>query len=346
MGMRWGGKMNKVRLGVIGYGYWGPNLVRNFIEIPNAELVAVADLREERLKLVPNGNHEILKTTNHKELFDLNLDAVVIATPPATHHQLAKEALEHRLNVLVEKPITTSSQQAEELIELADKKDCRLMVGHTFEFNTAVHALKKLIDNDDVGKVYYIDTARLNLGLFQREMNALWDLAPHDLSIIFYILGKDPISVEVHGADCVYKGIHDVVYMNLLFPDNIMAHVHVSWLDPCKVRRVTVVGSKKMVVYNDIEPQEKIRIYDKGVDVAEYNDTLGKFQCSYRYGDVVIPNIKIVEPLRQECQHFLDSIVNHTKPLTSGEEGLKVVRILEAAQKSLLHSQHEEVLSW
>lgn len=338
--------MNKVRLGVIGYGYWGPNLVRNFLEIPNANLVAVADLREDRLKLVPNGYHEIVKTTSYTDLFDLNLDAVVIATPPATHHRLAKEALLHGLNVLVEKPITTSSHEAEELIELAEKKDCRLMVGHTFAFNSAVYTVKQLVDSDEVGKIYYIDTARLNLGLFQRELNALWDLAPHDLSIVFYLLENDPVSVEVYGADCVYKGIHDVVYMNLLFPNNVLAHVHVSWLDPCKVRRVTVVGSKKMVVYNDVEPQEKIRIYDKGVDVAEYNDTLGKLQCSYRYGDVIIPNVKIIEPLRQECQHFLDCIINHDRPRTSGVEGLKVVRILEAAQKTLLDGRHEEVLPW
>jgi predicted dehydrogenase len=338
--------MDKVRVGVIGCGYWGPNLIRNFSEIPSAELVAVSDLREDRLKTVQNVYHEIVVTTNHKELFDLGLDAVVVATPPATHYGLAREALEHRLNVLVEKPLTTNSFQAEELVELANQKNLILMVGHTFEFNSAVHYLKKLIDTGEVGKIHYVDTARLNLGLFQRDMNVLWDLAPHDLSIITYILGMDPLSIEVYGTDCVYKGIHDVVYMNLLFPGNILAQIHVSWLDPCKVRRVTVVGSKKMVVYNDIEPLEKIKIYDKGVDVPDYTSSFGEFQCSYRYGDVVIPNIKLTEPLRQECQHFLDCIINHTKPLTSGEEGLKIVRILEIAQKSLLDSHHKEVFTW
>lgn len=186
----------------------------------------------------------------------------------------------------------------------------------------------------------------MNLGLFQRDLSVLWDLAPHDLSILMYILGSTPLSVEAYGMDCVFKGIHDVAYMNLVFPNNVLAHIHVSWLDPCKVRRVTVVGSKKMVVYNDVEPLEKIKIYDKGVEAPDYTNNFGEFQCSYRYGDVLIPNIKFVEPLRQECQHFLECIKNHKKPLTSGEEGLKVVRILEAAQNSLMNSHHKEMITW
>ncbi|MBN1314357.1 MAG: Gfo/Idh/MocA family oxidoreductase [Anaerolineales bacterium] len=338
--------MNKIRVGVIGCGYWGPNLIRNFSEISMSEVVAVADLREDRLKSVQNANNQISVTTNYKELFDMNLDAVVVATPPITHYDLARDVLEHGLHVLVEKPITTSSEQAERLIELADRKDLVLMVGHTFEYNCAVQTLKKLIDSGDLGKVLYVDTARLSLGLFQRDMNALWDLAPHDLSILMYILGKDPLAVEVFGTDCVYKGIHDVVYMNLVFPDNILAHIHVSWLDPCKVRRVTVVGSTKMVVYNDIEQLEKIKIYDKGVNAPDYPSNYNEFQCSYRYGDITIPNIKFIEPLRQECQHFLDCIVNHTAPLTSGEEGMKIVKILEAAQNSMVNSHHREVFTW
>ncbi len=338
--------MNKIRVGVIGCGYWGPNLIRNLSEISMSEVVAVADLREDRLKSVKNSYNQVTVTTNYKDLFDMNLDAVVVATPPVTHYDLAKDALEHGLHVLVEKPITTNSEQAERLIELAAQKNLVLMVGHTFEYNCAVQTLKKLIDSGDLGKVLYVDTARLSLGLFQRDMNALWDLAPHDLSILMYILGKDPLAVEVFGTDCVYKGIHDVVYMNLVFPDNILAHIHVSWLDPCKVRRVTVVGSTKMVVYNDIEQLEKIKIYDKGVNPPDYPSSYGEFQCSYRYGDIVIPNIKFVEPLRQECQHFLDCIVNHTAPLTSGEEGMKIVKILEAAQNSMVNSHHREVFTW
>ena len=213
-------------------------------------------------------------------------------------------------------------------------------------FNNAVHSLKKLVDSGDIGRIHYVDTARLNLGLYQREMNVLWDLAPHDLSIISYILGKNPLTIEVFGTACVLKGVYDVVHMNLIYPGNILAHVHVSWLDPCKVRRVTVVGSKKMVVYNDIEPSEKIKIFDKGVDTPEYTDTFAEFQCSYRYGDIIVPNIKFVEPLRQECQHFLDCISSKIPCESSGMDGLKVVKILEAAQKALMNGHHEEVLSW
>jgi predicted dehydrogenase len=338
--------MNKIRIGVIGSGYWGPNLIRNFSEIPISEVVAVSDLREDRLKSIHDKFNEIVVTTDYRDLFGMNLDGIVIATPPVTHYDLARDALDHGVHVLVEKPLTTDIRQAESLVELAAQKDRILMVGHTFEFNCAVQILKKLLDNGEVGKIHYVDTARLSLGLFQRDMNALWDLAPHDISIITYILGKNPLSVEVYGTDCVYKGVHDVVYMNLFFPDNILAHIHVSWLDPCKVRRVTVVGSQKMIVYNDIEPLEKIKIYDRGVESPNYPSNFGEFQCSYRYGDIVIPNIKFVEPLRQECQHFLDCIMNHTIPMTSGEEGLKVVRILEAAQNSLVDGHHKEEFTW
>ncbi len=338
--------MNRIRVGIVGCGYWGPNLIRNFSEIPSSEVVAVADLREERLKSIRNSNRQIVPTTDYKDLFKMILDAVVIATPPATHYPIACDALEHGLSVLIEKPITTSSSQAEGLIELADKKDRVLMVGHTFQYNAAVVALKKLVDSGELGKILYIDTARWNLGLFNKDLNVLWDLAPHDLSIITYLLDCCPVSVEAYGMDCMFKGIHDVAFMNLVFPNDVLAHIHVSWLDPSKVRRVTVVGSRKMVVYDDIEPLEKIRIYDKGVEAPDYTNNFGEFQCSYRYGDVVIPNIKFVEPLRQESQHFLDCIANHTRPLTSGEEGLQVVKILEAAQSSLMNQHHREAITW
>jgi predicted dehydrogenase len=340
------GIMNKLRIGVIGCGYWGPNLIRNFADLPTAELVAVADLREERLAAAKCTNHDLYVTRNYQDLFDMNLEGLVIATPPATHYPIAKEALEHELNVMVEKPLTTSSKHAEELVNLAAQKGKVLMVGHTFMFNNAVHALKKLVDSGEIGRIHYVDTARLNLGLYSRDLNVLWDLAPHDLSIISYLLGQDPVSIEVFGTSCVIKNVFDVVHMNIIYPGNILAHVHVSWLDPCKVRRVTVVGSKKMVVYNDLEPSEKIKIYDKGVETPEYTTTYGEFQCSYRYGDIVIPNIKFTEPLRQECSHFIECITDHAECRSSGMDGLKVVRILEAAQNSLMNGHHEEVLAW
>jgi predicted dehydrogenase len=231
--------------------------------------------------------------------------------------------------VLVEKPITLKSQHAEELINLSKKNDLVLMVGHTFEYNAAVHTLKLLVESGELGQIYYVDAARLNLGLFQRDLNVLWDLAPHDISILLYILNRTPISVSAHGMPFVNEGVQDVVYMNMVFPDNILAHIHVSWLDPCKVRRVTVVGSKKMVVYNDVESLEKIRIYDKGVDKPLYTDTFGDFQLSYRYGDVIIPNIRL------------------TEPQSSGQDGLHVVKIIEAAQRALnQNGKHQEVIKW
>jgi predicted dehydrogenase len=339
--------MDPIRVGIIGCGYWGPNLIRNFVEIANSEVVMVADLRQERLAHIQARYPQIQVTQDYRELFKQNLDAVVIATPPATHHRFARECLDHGLHLLVEKPITINSQDTEELIELAAGKERVLMVGHTFEYNAAVHTLKGLIESGELGKIYYVDTARLNLGLFQRDLNVLWDLAPHDISILLYILGRHPISVSAHGSPCVFEGIHDVVYIDMMFPDCILAHIHVSWLDPCKVRRTTVVGSKKMVVYNDIESSEKIKIYDKGVDAPPYTDSYADFQFSYRYGDVLIPNIRFSEPLRQECQHFLDCIQNGCEPQSGGRDGLEVVKVLEAAQKSLLkNGSYQEVIQW
>ena len=338
--------MDQVRVGIIGYGYWGPNLVRNMADMQQSELVIVSDLKKERLAHVQNLYPKVITTENYRDLFSQHLDAVVIATPPVTHFQIAKECLENGLNVLVEKPLTLSSTDATKLIDLAHLKNLTLMVGHTFEYNAAVRALKALIDSGELGQIYYLDSARLNLGLFSHELNVLWDLAPHDISILLYLLGKRPVSVSANGATCVIGDIHDVAYVNMLFPDNIMAHVHVSWLDPCKVRRVTVVGSKKMAVYNDIDATEKIKIYDKGVTAQEYINSYGEFQFSYRYGDILIPNIHLVEPLKAECQHFLDCIINHTSPISDGEDGLNVVKILEAAHRSLVDSGHTEMLQW
>jgi predicted dehydrogenase len=339
--------MEPIRMGVIGCGYWGPNLIRNFVEIPTSEVIIVADLKEERLSSISARYPKIKVTKNYKDLYEQDLDAVVIATPPATHYSLAKESLEQGLHVLVEKPITVNSHFAEELIKIAVENEAVLMVGHTFEYNAAVHTLKQLIDSGELGTIHYIDSARLSLGLYQRDMNVLWDLAPHDISILLYILGRHPISVSAHGMPCVFEGIHDVVYIDLMFPDDILAHIHISWLDPCKVRRTTVVGSKKMVVYNDVVNTEKIKIYDKGVDKPPYTETYADFQFSYRVGDVLIPNIRFTEPLRQECQHFLECIQNHCEPLTCGREGLEVVKVLEAAQASLnKNGSYQEVIQW
>src|SRR5512140_3493641 len=311
--------MKKIRVGIIGFGYWGPNLARNFHDIATAELVGVADVKDDRLQRAYALYPSIELVRDYREFFHGNIDAVVISTPPATHYALARECLEAGLHVLVEKPMTLNSRDAEALIDLAHSKDLILMVGHTFEYNSAVVALKKYIDSGELGDIYYIDAARLNLGLFQRDSNVLWDLAPHDISILLYLLGQNPVSVAAHGMPCVFDGITDVAYLSLVFPNEVPAYVHVSWLDPCKVRRVTVVGSKKMIVYNDMENEQKLRIYDKGVEAPAYTDGSGECPCNYRCGDIRIPNIRIVEPLKQECQHFLDSIANHTQPCSSGE---------------------------
>lgn len=335
------------KVGVIGYGYWGPNLVRNLNELKSAELVAIADTKPDRLSQAQSKYPNLLVRNDYKDFFDLDLDAVVIATPPATHHRIAKDCLEHGLNVMIEKPMTLKSEDAQELVDLADEKKLTLMVGHTFEYNAAVHALKKYMDSGELGDIYYLDTARLNLGLFQKDSNVMWDLAPHDISILLYLLGKKPISVSAQGMPCVFENIYDVAYLNLLFPGNIPAYVHVSWLDPCKVRRITVVGSKKMIVYNDIENEQKLKIYDKGVDRHEYtNGGYGEFLCSYHSGDITIPSIHFTEPLRQECQHFIDSIVNHTEPCSPGREGMEVVKILETAQHSMNNGHTHEVIEW
>jgi predicted dehydrogenase len=378
--------MDKLRIGVIGYGYWGPNLARNLYELPSANLVAIADLREERRKQALSKFPQLVATENYQEFFDLALDAVVISTPPATHHHIARECLEHNLHVLVEKPMTLKSGDAKDLIQLADSKCLTLMVGHTFEYNSGVITLKKLIDGGELGKIYYLDAARLNLGLYQRDSNVLWDLAPHDISILLYLLGQNPISVSAQGMSSISEGIYDVAYINLIFPENISAYIHVSWLDPCKVRRITVVGSKKMAVFNDIENEQKIRIYDKGVDPPAYTNGFAEFHWSYRSGDILIPKIPFVEPLRQECQVFIErSIVRqharvnqsasetpkegvsmscqfpqtcpidractvcggeHNGSYSCGRDGLRVIKILEAAQHSITNGQVPEVIPW
>lgn len=377
--------MDTLRVGIIGYGYWGPNLTRNFYELPSAKLVAVADLKEERRNQAQSKYPHIIVTSDYHELFNLGLDAVVVATPPATHHRIARECLEHNLHVLVEKPMTLKTQDAEDLIQLADAKGLNLMVGHTFVYNSAMLALKKLIDSGELGKIYYLDAARLNLGLFQRDSNVLWDLAPHDISILLYLLGQVPISVSVQGMCCVSKGIYDIAYINLIFPDNIPAYIHVSWLDPCKVRRITVVGSKKMAVLNDVENEQKIKIYDKGVDTPSYTNSFNEFQWNYRSGDILIPKIPLVEPLRKQCEVFVDKCLiyqhegasmhskvlagdiphsepaaqvcpmdqdctvgrnPHSGPYSCGRDGLRVVKILEAAQYSMTNGQGPEVIKW
>lgn len=328
--------MTDLRIGAIGCGYWGPNLIRNFIEIPGAQVIAVSDLQQEPLSRMMQRFPQIeVSTRDYRDLFNMGLDAVVIATPPATHFEIARDCMEHGLHVLVEKPITLDSEDAARLIQIAEENHCVLMVGHTFEYNTAVRAIKQMIQSGELGDIYYIDAIRASLGLFQTKANVVWDLAPHDISILRYLLDADPISVNTHGSSCVQEGIEDVAYTTLMFPNNVMTHIRSSWLDPSKQRRITVVGSKKMVIYDDVEPLEKIKIYDKGVKAIRHTDTFGEFSFAYHYGDVVIPYIRFEEPLRVQCQHFMDCIHEGKQPLTDGHNGMRVVEVVEAAQRSM-----------
>jgi predicted dehydrogenase len=328
--------MEETRIGAIGCGYWGPNLIRNFVESAATSVQGVADLDVERLAHIRRRYPQIgCVTEDYRDLFDLGLDGVVISTPPETHFTIAKECLENGLNVLIEKPLVTRSEDALELIALAERQDRILMVGHTFEYNPAVHALKELIQSGELGEVLYIDAVRAGLGLFHPRLNVIWDLAPHDISIMSYLFESPPISVAARGLACLNGTVEDVAYLSLMYPGGVLCHVRLSWLDPSKTRRITVIGSRKMAVYDDVESLEKLRIYDKRVDSVRRTDTFGEFQFAYHYGSVVIPHIRFEEPLRLECQHFAECIQLGREPRTGGHNGFRVVRTIEAAQRSL-----------
>ena len=327
--------VRNIAVGVVGCGYWGPKLIRNFQSIPGAHLQIIADLRPDRLEHVQGLYPMVQTTTSFEHLLETSIEAVALATPVRTHYEMARQALLCGKHVLVEKPLTCSAAEAEDLIALARSQNVRLMVGHTFVYNPAVEYLRDYIRRGDLGDVYYISATRVNLGIFQKDINVIWDLAPHDVSILLFLLALEPTRVSTRGANYVQRGIEDVAFVTLYFPNGVMADVRVSWLDPCKIRRITVVGSKKMIVYDDVEPNEKIRIYDKGVDKPPYSDTMEEFRLSYRQGDITTPAIPGTEPLQIECESFLESIRTGAASRSDGHAGLQVVRILEAAQRSL-----------
>ena len=327
--------MKRLNIATIGCGYWGPNLIRNCVEIPAVSVEGVADLEWERLTHIRTRYPGIpLITDDYTSLFDAGLDAVIVSTPPETHHEIVGDCLRNGLHVLVEKPLATSSKQARELIDIASEHERTLMVGHTFEYNPAVRALAQAMADGELGRVHYIDAVRVGLGLFHPTLNVIWDLAPHDVSILIHILGEMPESVSTRGLACVQDSIEDVAYITLNFPSGVMAHVRLSWLDPSKTRRITVVGDKKMIVYDDVEAHEKLKVYDKRVDTIRRTDTFGDFQFAYHYGSIVSPYVHFEEPLRLECLHFVESLLNGTPPLTDGWNGLRVVEVIEAAQRS------------
>ena len=324
-----------IKIGVVGLGYWGPNLVRNFRNTPGCEMAVCCDRDADRLSRIQNLFPEVEVTENHEDLLNSDIDAVALATPVWTHFDLGKAFLEAGKHVFIEKPMTPSAEEAEQLIAIAERNNCRLMVGHTFEYTAAVNKIKDIIDSGEIGDVLYINSTRVNLGLFQQDINVIWDLAPHDISIITYILGQEPTTVNAQGQSHYHETIEDVAMTTLNFDSGTIAFVRNSWIDPNKDRTMIFVGSKKMLVYNDISPNEKIKIYDKGVEKPSYYNNFGEFQYSYRYGDIYIPRLEDYEALSAECRHFIESIENSTAPRSDGYSGLRVIRIIEAANKSL-----------
>lgn len=326
-----------IQLAVIGAGYWGPNLIRNFNQIPGARVSYVCDL--DAAKLAPlAAQYPTLTTTRAFDdvLADPQVDAVVIATPVSTHRVLAERALRAGKHVLVEKPLAATTDDARAIDATARANQRVLMVGHTFIYNPAVTKVRELIERGTLGDIYYIDSSRVNLGLHQFDINVVWDLAPHDISIILYWLDRQPLRVSARGNSYTQDQIEDVAFITLEFADKVMAHIHVSWMSPAKLRRTTVVGSKQMVVYDDLEAAEKVKLYDTGVEQLALNETTrAELQRTYRVGDVISPRLDVVEPLRVECKHFIECIAENKTPRTNGAAGIGVVQVLEAATRSL-----------
>ncbi len=325
-----------INVGLIGCGYWGPNLIRNFEEISNSDLLMCCDLSEERLVNIKSRFKGIEVVKDYRELLaNPEIDAVAVATPIHTHFNIVQDVLLSKKHVLVEKPIATSIMESEKLIEISKNQNKVLMVGHTFLFNSAVRYLKQIINDGSLGNIYYINSVRVNLGLFQEESNVIWDLAPHDLSILLHLLDKEPVKVNAFSKSNINMNTEDVAFITLWFPNEIMATIHISWLAPLKERYTTVIGSEKMVVYDDVEQLEKIKIYDKSVKYHSTYDTFGEFNLSYRYGDTQIPRLELTEPLKIECEHFIDCIEKKTTCISDGVFALKVVKCLTAIQESI-----------
>jgi predicted dehydrogenase len=329
---------------IVGYGYWGPNLLRNYMELPHASVKWVCDREPMKLAKAKTRYPSVLVTESYGDVLgDPDVDAVVIATPISTHFPLADAALSASKHVFVEKPLTSSSLDAQRLILHAESRKLTLMVGHTFEFSPPVVKIKEIIDSGELGDVYFVSSSRVNLGLHQKDVSVIWDLAPHDFSILFDWLGEEPEHVSAMGRGCVKCDIPDVAFVNLRFPSGAVAEVQLSWLSPVKLRRTIVVGSKKMLVYDDTETVEKVKLYDHGVNFVEPG-SFGEFQLSYRTGDIVSPHLETYEPLYTEAAHFVTCVLDGTVPKTDGQSGLRVVRTLERAEASMI--AHGKSVPW
>src|SRR5262245_58635531 len=328
-------RKTKLSFGLIGYGYWGPHLARNLARLPMGQLTHIADLSPERQCAARWEFPAAHVTACIEEMLDSDIDAVVIATPIRRHYDLARAALERGKHVLVEKPLADTSVRANHLAVLARQSGLVLMVGHTFMYNPAVEELCRLVQRGTLGRIYYVHSIRANLGLFQKDINVIWDLAPHDLSIMGYVFGASPLCVSAHGGAYVQNSVCDVVQLTLQYPNGMLGLLHVSWLSPSKIRRFTIVGDRQMAVYDDVEATEKIRVYNRGIDMPDHTSTFGEFQLSYRYGDIVSPHIHWSEPLALECNHFADAILEGRMPRSDAQDGVRIVRIMEAADASL-----------
>ncbi|MBM3335354.1 Gfo/Idh/MocA family oxidoreductase [Candidatus Sumerlaeota bacterium] len=336
-----------IRTAVIGCGYWGPNLIRNLYDEPRAQVRYVCDINRERLEAIGRRYPTVkIVGDEHDVIGDRDVDAVFVATPVETHYRIASAALKAGKHVLIEKPLTDSSAAAQKLIALAKKHKRVLMVDHTFLFTSAVQKMKEIVSLGELGEVYYIDSVRVNLGLFQHDINVVWDLGPHDISIANYVLGQTPRRVSAVGASHVSQRTQDVAYVTLYYPGQLLGHFHVNWLAPVKVRQMLIGGSKKMLLWNDIEPSEKIKVYDTGVTVRHRPDgrpdkgEIYKTLIQYRTGDMYAPRLENVEALSRVVSHFLDCVETGQQPLSDGEHGLQVIRVLEAADSSMkLHGE-------
>jgi predicted dehydrogenase len=325
-----------IGIGVIGYGYWGPNLVRNFAEVADATVVSVSDLNPKRLELVRSRYPTIETTTDLSDLLaDPRIDAIAIATPISTHFDLALRVLRAGKHVLVEKPLATTSEQALRLLEEATRRNLVLMVDHTFVYTGAVRKIKELVMSQRLGDIYYYDSARINLGLFQHDVNVLWDLAVHDLSIMDYVLSAQPRAVSATGVNHISGEPANIAYLTLFFDGSLIAHIHVNWLSPVKVRRTLIGGNRNMIVYDDLEPSEKVKVYDRGIDVNNHTEKLYDMLIGYRTGDMWSPQLDTTEALRVEANHFIRCIEGSESPITDAQAGLRVVEILEAATQSM-----------
>lgn len=333
-----------LKVALIGYGYWGPNLLRVIMENRLAQMVYCCDLDEKRLGKAQARYSGIKTTTKIKTvLADIEIRAVLIATPISTHFPLASKFLAAGKSVFIEKPLAGSVKEAEKLVQLAKKHRQTLMVGHTFVYSPPVLKIKEIVSKGKLGKIYFISSTRVNLGIHQKDVSVIWDLAPHDFSILFFLLGETPVQIQAVGRDCIKNKLPDIAFVNLRFPSGIIAHIELSWLAPSKIRNTTIVGSKKMLVYEDTQPVEKIKIFDHGVHFPD-PETFGEYQLSYRTGDIVSPKLDTYEPIAAEMAHFIDCIKTGKKPRSDGYSGLQVVQALEMAEKSLRLNGKPQIL--